>query len=290
MRSPEHCLRLGRCQGPPHEKEVKQHEIVLSFKVSLLEMEETSQRVTEEGSLSQDGHMCNRCCMYETKHQNHSLQIALLEYLIQKQWCNISEVCGSRRTTRVFKNKKKKRRKGRNINPRNTRERGSSLSRRVQTTWSAAETVTKRDFISLFALKEACADTKLHTCWNIAVMWSASISLLSLSYTHTLTLTHTHTLCCAVLSALPWQPGARCWWISQIFHLFIFRLHYSFILPHTCASSPHVCTHACSPRHTRKRLVWFWSSKPKSEGRKGAIIFSLPTRHSFVKWKAAHTN
>ena len=34
--SPEHCLKLGRWQGPPHINKVKQFEIALSFKVSLL--------------------------------------------------------------------------------------------------------------------------------------------------------------------------------------------------------------------------------------------------------------
>ena len=34
--SPECCLKLERWQGPPHVKKVKQYEIVLSLKVSLL--------------------------------------------------------------------------------------------------------------------------------------------------------------------------------------------------------------------------------------------------------------
>ena len=62
---------------------MEQHEIVLTLKVSLLEMGETSGRGREEGSLSQDGHKCNRCRMYEPQHQNHGLHIELLEYLIQ---------------------------------------------------------------------------------------------------------------------------------------------------------------------------------------------------------------
>ena len=33
--SPEHCLELGRWQGPPHINKVKQYETVLSLKVSL---------------------------------------------------------------------------------------------------------------------------------------------------------------------------------------------------------------------------------------------------------------
>ena len=32
-------------------------------------MEETSGRATEEGSLSQDGQTCNRCCVYRTEHK-----------------------------------------------------------------------------------------------------------------------------------------------------------------------------------------------------------------------------
>ena len=43
-------------------------------------MEETSGRATEEGSLSQDGQTCNRCCMYRKEQQNHSLQIALTDW------------------------------------------------------------------------------------------------------------------------------------------------------------------------------------------------------------------
>ena len=35
IRSPEHCLELERCQGPPNINKVKQYEIVLPFKVSL---------------------------------------------------------------------------------------------------------------------------------------------------------------------------------------------------------------------------------------------------------------
>ena len=33
---PQHCWKLERWQGPPHINKVKQHEIVLSFKVRLL--------------------------------------------------------------------------------------------------------------------------------------------------------------------------------------------------------------------------------------------------------------
>ena len=33
---PEHCLKLERWQGPPHINKVKQYEIVLSCKVSLV--------------------------------------------------------------------------------------------------------------------------------------------------------------------------------------------------------------------------------------------------------------
>ena len=36
IRSPEHCLKLERWQGPPHINKVKQYETVLSFEVSLL--------------------------------------------------------------------------------------------------------------------------------------------------------------------------------------------------------------------------------------------------------------
>ena len=36
---------------------------------------EASGRATEEGSLSQDGPTCNRCHMYRTEQQQHSLQI-----------------------------------------------------------------------------------------------------------------------------------------------------------------------------------------------------------------------
>lgn len=46
-------------------------------------MEETSGMVTEQGSLSQDGQPCNRCRMYKTAQQNHSLQISHTECLIQ---------------------------------------------------------------------------------------------------------------------------------------------------------------------------------------------------------------
>ena len=35
IRTPEHCLKLERWQGPPNINKVKQYEIVLSFKVSL---------------------------------------------------------------------------------------------------------------------------------------------------------------------------------------------------------------------------------------------------------------
>lgn len=38
---------------------------------------------TDEGSLSQDGQMCNRCHMYRKEQLNHNLQDALTEYLIQ---------------------------------------------------------------------------------------------------------------------------------------------------------------------------------------------------------------
>ena len=35
IRSPELCLKLERCRGPPNVNKVKQYEVVLSFKVSL---------------------------------------------------------------------------------------------------------------------------------------------------------------------------------------------------------------------------------------------------------------
>ena len=136
------------------------------------------------------------------------------------------------------------------FNPRNTRERGSSLSGRIQTTWSAAETVTKRD-ISLFALREAWADTKLHTCWNIAVMLSASSSLLSLTHTHT----HTHTLCCAVLccphchdNPVLDADGFPRSFIYSSFACITLSYYHTHVHPHACV---HPCmlaaTHAREP-------------------------------------------
>ena len=47
-------------------------------------MEGTSERATEEGSLSHDGQTCNRCCMYRKEQKNHSLRVTLTEYLIQR--------------------------------------------------------------------------------------------------------------------------------------------------------------------------------------------------------------
>ena len=46
-------------------------------------MEETSGGATEEESISQDGLTCNRCRMYRTEQQNHRLQVALTENLIE---------------------------------------------------------------------------------------------------------------------------------------------------------------------------------------------------------------
>lgn len=46
-------------------------------------MVETSGRATNEGSLSQDQQTWNRRCMYRTEQHNHSLQVALREYLVQ---------------------------------------------------------------------------------------------------------------------------------------------------------------------------------------------------------------
>ena len=44
---------------------------------------ETSEGVTEEGYLSQDKQTCNSCHMYRTEQQNHSLEVTLMECLIQ---------------------------------------------------------------------------------------------------------------------------------------------------------------------------------------------------------------
>lgn len=64
----------------------------------------------------------------------------------------------------------------------------------------------------------------------VAVIWSP----LLFSLTHT-----------AVLSALPWQPSARCWWVSQIFYLFIY-LYITVSYYHT---RTHTHTHGCASMH-----------------------------------------
>lgn len=47
------------------------------------EMEETTGRASEDGSLSQDGNTCSRCRMYGKGQHSHNLQAALTECLIK---------------------------------------------------------------------------------------------------------------------------------------------------------------------------------------------------------------
>lgn len=60
-----------------------------TFKQGKKMLEETSGR-----TLSQGGQTCNRCRMYRKEQQNHSLQVALTEYLIQRwaSWLNYREI------------------------------------------------------------------------------------------------------------------------------------------------------------------------------------------------------
>lgn len=46
-------------------------------------MEETSERATEEGFFSPDGPTCSRCLQNRAKKKNHSLHISLREYLVK---------------------------------------------------------------------------------------------------------------------------------------------------------------------------------------------------------------
>ena len=40
IRSPEHCLKLERCQGPPNMNKVKQYEIELSLRSNKMKNED----------------------------------------------------------------------------------------------------------------------------------------------------------------------------------------------------------------------------------------------------------